>query len=63
MMQVWDPALLADTAVSSMQHKNHCSPYTNLSLYGKVLATFVDGQVVYDSKQGLSRNTCGRLLH
>ena len=58
MMQVWDSAALADTAVSSMQHKNPCSPYNDLQLYGKVLATVVEGQVVYDSQQGLSRNTC-----
>ncbi|KAL3162052.1 hypothetical protein ABBQ38_009118 [Trebouxia sp. C0009 RCD-2024] len=60
---VWDPAALADTAVSSMQHKNPCCPYTDLHLYGKVLATVVEGQVVYDSRQGLSKNTCGRLLY
>ena len=63
MPQVWDPALLADTVVSCMQHKNHCSPYTDLPLYGQVLATVVDGQIVYDSKHGLSTNTCGKLIH
>lgn len=63
MLQIWDPAELADTAISSIQHKNRCSPYIDLPLYGKVLATVVEGQMVYDSKQGLSRNTCGRLLH
>ncbi|KAA6420022.1 MAG: allantoinase [Trebouxia sp. A1-2] len=59
---VWDPESLADTSLGSMQHKNPCSPYTSLPLYGKVLATFVEGQMVFDSQLGLSSNTCGKLI-
>ena len=61
-LQVWDPESLADTSVGFMQHKNPCSPYTSLPLYGKVLATFVEGQMVFDSQLGLSKNTCGKLI-
>ncbi len=61
-LQVWDPESLADTSVGFMQHKNPCSPYTSLPVYGKVLATFVEGQMVFDSQLGLSRNTCGKLI-
>ncbi|KAL0052815.1 hypothetical protein WJX82_008241 [Trebouxia sp. C0006] len=59
---VWDPDSLADTSVGFMQHKNPCSPYTSLPLYGKVLATFVEGQMVFDSQLGMSKNTCGKLI-
>lgn len=59
---VWDPDTLADTSPGSIQHKNPCSPYTDLPLYGKVLATFVRGQMIYEAKQGLSRNICGKLI-
>ena len=61
-LQVWDPDALADTSIAAIQHKNRCSPYTDLHLYGKVLATFVEGQMVHNAKQGLSQNTCGKLL-
>ena len=61
-MQVWDPDAVADTSVASMKHKNPCSPYGGLALQGKVLATYVKGQLVFNAENGVSKNTCGNLI-
>ena len=44
--QVWDPNELADTSRDSLNHKHKLTPYQDMKLNGKVVATFVDGQQV-----------------
>ena len=44
---VWDPEGLADTSEKSNQHRHKTSPYTDAKLYGKVLSTIVNGNVMH----------------
>ena len=45
---VWDPAAPADTSAAACRHRHASwSPYKNASLYGRVLATFSRGRLVY----------------
>ena len=44
--QVWNPNELADTSRNSLNHKHKLTPYQDMKLNGKVVATYVDGQQV-----------------
>jgi allantoinase len=58
---VWDPNQLADTSQEANRHKHKMSPYTGATLYGKVLATVVNGQVMSLFGNVQYRN-CGELI-
>lgn len=45
-MQVWEPESKANTTIEGNVHKHKLSPYTDMDLEGKVLATFVNGDLV-----------------
>ncbi|KAH7619214.1 hypothetical protein Ndes2526B_g06167 [Nannochloris sp. 'desiccata'] len=63
---VWDPSTCADTSKESLYHRHKISPYENKKLKGKVLATFVGGSQVFDSKLGVGvgEEACGKtVLH
>lgn len=61
-LQVWDPEAGADTSAAHNQHKHKLSPYTDMPLKGKVLATFVQGHKVFDEKEGVFQGRCGSLI-
>lgn len=52
--QVWDPDMLADTSRESLLHKHKLTPYQDMKLKGKVLATFVSGHQVGTRPAGLA---------
>merc|ERR1711976_403533 len=58
---VWEPEQLANTTRSALFHKHKLTPYQDMKLHGKVLATFVAGQQVYDHSKGVSSTPCGSL--
>jgi allantoinase len=63
---VWDPSTNADTSKESLYHRHKISPYENKNLKGRVLATFVGGSQVFDSKLGVGvgEEACGKtVLH
>ena len=76
--QVWDPDALADTSPGALHHRHPLTPYADLSLYGRVVATFVRGQQVFAGSggkdldpghvagsrtgSGLAARACGRAL-
>ena len=59
---VWSPELLADTSPAALQHRHKVSPYADMQLRGRVLATFVAGSQVFGEQQGLSAQACGRRI-
>jgi hypothetical protein len=52
-LQVWDPEAKADTSVQHNQHRHKLTPYGDLALKGKVLATYVAGHKVSQQALGL----------
>lgn len=62
-MVVWDPEALADTSPHRLWHRHKLTAYTERRLRGRVLATFVRGQQVFDDERGPWQGfTCGKLL-
>ncbi|KAF6265397.1 allantoinase [Scenedesmus sp. NREL 46B-D3] len=59
---VWDPEAAADTSVGHNRHQHKLSPYTDMKLKGRVLATFVKGHKVFDEQQGVFDGHCGQVL-
>jgi allantoinase len=57
---VWDPDAPADTTQAALLHKNKLSPYRGRKLLGRVLETYVAGELVYD--HGRIAEPQGRLL-
>lgn len=76
--QVWEPDALADTSPGALHHRHPLTPYADLPLYGRVVATFVRGQQVFAGPggkeldlghvagsrtgSGLAARACGRAL-
>ena len=56
LLQVWNPNELADTSRDSLNHKHKLTPYQDMKLKGKVVATYADGQQV--SSISLSQCLC-----
>jgi hypothetical protein len=48
--------------VQHNQHRHKLTPYADLPLKGKVLATYVAGHKVFDHKQGVFKGTCGSVI-
>jgi hypothetical protein len=61
-LQVWDPDTLADTSAGHNRHQHKLSPYTDMKLKGRVLATFVRGHKVFDEKLGVFDGHCGQVV-
>lgn len=62
---VWDPDGDADTTLAGLYHHHKTSPYVATTMKGRVLATFVRGQKVFEASSfggHLSSNPCGRLI-
>ncbi len=57
--QVWDPEAAADTSTEGNHHKHKLTPYKDMDLRGKVLATFVRGHQVFDAVKGVAPAVCG----
>jgi len=58
---VWLPESSADTSTSGNMHKHKASPYTDVQLKGKVIATFADGNLV-SLYSALPKQPCGALV-
>lgn len=61
-MQVWDPEAAADTSVAANRHQHKLSPYNDMQLQGRVLATFVRGHKVFDAGAGVFEGVCGSVV-
>lgn len=61
-LQVWDPEAKADTSPQHNQHRHKLTPYGDLPLKGKVVATYVAGHKVFGDKQGVFPGTCGSVV-
>lgn len=62
---VWSPEALADTSLGQMQSRHKLTPYTDARLHGRVRATFVRGQLVFDeqcSPNFAKTKPCGKVL-
>lgn len=59
---VFDPDTVADTSEQAREHRHKETLYDGMQLRGKVLATFVRGHLVFDAKQGVADDNCGRVL-
>ncbi len=59
--QVWEPEALANTTTAANLHKHKLSPYTDMQLYGKVVATVVRGELTY-MYGNLNKQPCGSLM-
>ncbi|KAH8089895.1 allantoinase [Cristinia sonorae] len=59
---VWDPEAEVKVTKESLNFKNKLTPYEGLSLKGRVLKTFLRGNLVYDSVTGFEEKPIGQLL-
>ena len=59
---MWDPEATANTSAEHNQHKHKLTPYGDMPLKGKVLATYVNGHKVFDAQQGVFTGTCGSVI-
>jgi hypothetical protein len=62
LLQVWSPEAAADTSAAHNQHRHKLTPYGDLALKGKVLATYVAGHKVFDEQQGVYSGRCGGVI-
>ncbi|MBL4754668.1 MAG: allantoinase AllB [Flavobacteriales bacterium] len=51
---VWDPDKKVSVNRASIYHKHKATPYSDLSMNGKVLKTFVNGELVYEEGEFIS---------
>ena len=59
---VWNPDAVADTSEAALQHRHKVTPYRDLPIKGRVLATFVRGSQVFAEAQGVAPQACGRAI-
>lgn len=60
---MWNPEAAADTSTAHNQHKHKLTPYQDMPLKGKVLATYVNGHKVFDEKAGVFKGgVCGSVI-
>ena len=59
-MVVWRPEQAADTSAAALQHRHKVTPYADMALQGRVLATFVRGSQVFAEGRGVAPAACGR---
>jgi hypothetical protein len=60
--QVWSPEAAADTSTHHNRHQHKLTPYADLPLKGRVLATFVRGHQVFDADAGVHEGACGSVV-
>ncbi|MBL4657923.1 MAG: amidohydrolase family protein, partial [Flavobacteriales bacterium] len=58
---VWDPESNVDTSPKSIHHKHKATPYSDISLVGNVLRTYVNGELVFQEGEFMSLSK-GKLL-
>ena len=64
-LQIWDPDIAADTSQEAMQSRHKVCPYMDQRLQGRVQATFVRGQLVFDARRPSAfpkSLPCGKIL-
>lgn len=61
-VQVWDPEASANTTAAGLHHKHKSTPYLDLPLRGRVLATFVRGRQVFADGRDFPQEPCGALV-
>lgn len=59
---VWAPERPADTSAATLQHRHKVTPYADLPLPGRVLATYVRGARVFSEGEGVADAACGRRI-
>jgi allantoinase len=59
---VWNPKALADTSKEGSYQTQKLSPYIGSTMKGRVVATFVKGSLVFDSKVGVGARSCSTTL-
>jgi len=59
---VWDPEKKVDTSPESINHKHKATPYSDLDMRGRVLQTYVNGELVYREGEFLSLSQGKTLL-
>lgn len=60
---VWAPDEAADTSPAALQHRHKgTTPYRDVKLKGKVLATYVRGSLVFSAEAGVAPAACGRTV-
>lgn len=57
---VWAPERAADTSTAALQHRHKVTPYADMRLAGRVLATYVRGARVFSEGEGVAGAACGR---
>jgi len=58
---VWDQNQLADSSSEGLYHKHKVTPYSGMEMHGRVLATFVAGQQVFQDGKGVHHRPCGAM--
>lgn len=61
-LTIWSPETEADTGAAGNRHKHKITPYQDLQLKGRVLATIVRGHVVFEDRKGVHKSVCGRVV-
>lgn len=51
---IWDPDAKVDTNTDVIYHKHKATPYRDFAMQGRVLKTFVNGELVYEEGEFLS---------
>ena len=54
---IWDPEGETFVTEDKIFHRHTCCPYTNNLLAGKVVATFVNGELIFENDIFIKRNT------
>lgn len=58
---VWDPESSVDTSPKAIYHKHKASPYSDMEMNGKVLRTYVSGELVFQDGEFPALNQ-GKIL-
>ncbi len=58
---IWDPEAEFEVVPGIIEHRHKLTPYVSMKLFGKVLATFVGGEKVFDRETKFEK--CGSLLY
>ncbi|GMH37446.1 hypothetical protein BSKO_05319 [Bryopsis sp. KO-2023] len=61
-IMVWDPDKLADTSKGGCYHRHKLTPYRDLEMKGRVLATWVGGRLAFEDGKGVTRTPYGKAI-
>ncbi|THH23203.1 hypothetical protein EUX98_g7978 [Antrodiella citrinella] len=59
---IWDPEAEVKVTKESLNFKNKLTPYEGLTLQGRVLKTYLRGNLIYDASEGFAGKPAGQLL-